>query len=56
MFEVKEDIDEEGGNKKNCSGETDKTLAALDVIPMRMNWGHIFSLPNEMRQHMVAAL
>jgi len=51
--EVEEDTDQEGGNKENCSGETDKTVVALEVMA---NWGHIFSLPDETRQHMVVAL
>jgi len=44
---VEEEIDEEGGSKANCSGETDKTMAALKAIPIRLNWGHIFSLLNK---------
>jgi len=31
-------------------------LAALEAIPMHLHWGKIFSLLDEMRQHMVAAL
>jgi len=27
----------------------------LEAMPMCMNWGHIFSLPNETHQHMVVA-
>ena len=54
--EVEEETDEDGGNKENCSGETDKNVAALEVMPIRLNQGSIFSWPNETRQHMVVAL
>ena len=33
-----------------------KTLAALEATPVRLNWGQIFSLPDEARHHMAAAL
>jgi len=51
-----EETDEEDDRQENSPGETDKTLAAPKAIPMHLNWGQIFSLPDETRQHMVAAL
>jgi len=55
-YELEEEIDEEGDSKENCSGEKDKIVAALEAMPICLNWGHIFSLPNETYQHMVIAL
>ena len=52
-FEVKEESDK---RQENSLGEIDKTLATLEAIPVRLNWGQIFSPPNEMHQHMVTAL
>jgi len=54
--EVEAETDEEGTRKKDFLRETDKTMAALEPIPIRLNWGHIFSLPNETCQHMEVAL
>ena len=34
----------------------DKTLAALEAIPMHLNLGQVFSLPNEPRQHIATTL
>jgi len=31
-------------------------MTSPEAMPIRWNWGHIFSLPNETRQHMVLAL
>jgi len=36
--------------------EIGKTLAALEVIPMCLNWSEIFSLPDQMHRHMTLAL
>jgi len=47
--ELEEETDEEGFNKENYLGETDKTVAALEAMPICLNWGQIFSLPSEMR-------
>ena len=52
-FKVEEESDE---RQENSLGEIDKILVALEAIPMHLDWGQIFSLPNEMRQHMVTAL
>jgi len=54
--EMEEETDDEGASKKNCVGEADKTMTALEAMPICLNWGHIFSLPNETRQHMVVTL
>jgi len=54
--ELEEETDEEGISKKNCSREMNKTVAALKALPICLNWGQIFSFPNETRQHMVIAL
>jgi len=35
--ELEEAIDEERANKENCSGEMDKTVAALEAMPICMN-------------------
>ena len=55
-FELEEETDEEGASKENCSGKTNKTMPTLEVMPICLNWGQIFSLPNMTRQHMVIAL
>jgi len=34
---LEEEADEEDGRQENSLGETDKTMAALDAIPMRLN-------------------
>jgi len=34
----------------------DKTVAAQEAMPIPLDWGHIFSLPNETRQYMVITL
>jgi len=52
-FEVEEELDE---RQDNSLCEIDNTLAALEAIPVRLNWGQIFSLPNKMRQYMLIAL
>ena len=51
-----EEINEEGSNKENYSGETDKIVVVVEVMPICLNWGRIFGLPNERLQHMVIAL
>jgi len=53
--ELGEETYEEGANKENCSGEMDKTVAAVEAMPICLNWGQIFSFPNETGQHMVIA-
>ena len=53
---VEEKMNEECGSKENCSGETHKIVVALEVMPICLNWGHIFSLPNRTYQHMVVTL
>ena len=55
-FELEEETDKEGASKKNCSGERDKTVATLKAMPICLNWGQIFGLPNETHQHKVIAL
>ena len=45
---VEEETNKKGASKKNCS--------ALEAMHVLLNWEHIFSLPNETSQHMVAAL
>ena len=45
---VEEETHEEGGSKKNRPRETNKTVVALEAMPMRLNWGHIFILPKDM--------
>ena len=52
-FEVEEVSDE---RHENSLCEINKTLAALEAIPVCLNWGQIFSLPNETCQHMLTAL
>jgi len=54
--ELEEEIDEEGASKENCLGETDKLVVAQEAMPICLNWGKIFSLLNETRQHMVIVL
>jgi len=54
--EVEEYTKEEDGRQENSSPEKDKTLVALEATSVLLNWGQIFSLPNETRQHMVATL
>jgi len=54
--EAKEELDGEDGRQESSLGEIDKTLAALEAILARLNWGQIFSLCDETRQHMVVAL
>jgi len=34
---VEEEMDEEGGSKKNYLGETDKTMVALGAMPIHLN-------------------
>jgi len=53
---VEEESDTEDGRQENSLGEMDKTLDALEAIPVRLNWEQIFSQPNETHQHMVIAL
>ena len=55
-FEAEEETDKEGGSKENFPRETDMTTVILEAMPMRLNWEHIFSLPNATLQHMVDAL
>jgi len=47
---------EEGSRQENSPVEIDKTLAALEAIPVRLNWGQIFSLPDKMRFSIVGDL
>jgi len=54
--ELEEEADEENSKHENSLGEMDKTVAALEAMPMCLNWVQTFSLPNEMHQHMVVAL
>jgi len=54
--EVEEETDEEGDSKENCSGETEKTVATLEAMPIRLNWRKIFSLPNKKHEYMVVVL
>jgi len=54
--EVKEEADEEDGRQENSSVEMDRTMDALKALPICLNWGKIFSLPDETHQHMVIAL
>jgi len=54
--ELEEEIDEEGVRKENYSRETDKIVAALEAMLVCLNWGQIFSLPNEIHQHTVITL
>jgi len=54
--EVEEETNDEDCRQENSPGETDKTLATLEAMPIRLNWGQIFSFPNKTRQHMIAAL
>ena len=53
---VEEEIGEEDGKQENSSGDTDEIVATLEAMPMPLNWGKIFSLPNETSQHMIIAL
>jgi len=55
-FEVEEEADEEDGRQENSPTELCKTLAALEAMPIHLNWGQILSLPDDMRQRMVIAL
>ena len=55
-FEVEEESNEENGKHENSLGELNKTLAALEAIPVGLNWEQICSLPDKTRQHMVTAL
>jgi len=52
-FEVEE---ESNKRQENSLGKIDKTLAALEAIPVCLNWGQIFSLPNKRCRHMVTTL
>ena len=36
--EVEEEAGEEDGRRENSLGETDKTMAALETMPMHLNW------------------
>jgi len=54
--EVKEKADEEDGRQESSLRETDETVATLEAIPVCLNWGHIYSLPNDTHQHKVATL
>ena len=46
---VEEVTTEDDGRKGNSSGEKDKTVAALDAIPICLNWGQVLSSPDETR-------
>jgi len=54
--EVEEEIGEANGRQENFLAKIDNILAALEAIPVRLNWGQIFSLPDEMRKDMAAAM
>ena len=41
---------------ENSPGEMDRTLATLQAILIRLNWGQMFSLFDEIHRHMVIAL
>jgi len=51
--EIEEETGEEDGKQENPLGEIEKTMAAM---PIHLHWGQIFSLLNEMHQHMIAGL
>ena len=53
--EVKE-LSEEDGRRENSSKEINKTMAALEAMPICLNWGRIFSMFNEMLHHVATAL
>ena len=55
-FEVEEEADKEDNREGNSSEETNKTVAAFKAMLMRLNWGQIFILSDETRQHMVTAI
>jgi len=38
-FEAEEELDKEDGRQENSLGKIDKTLVALDAIPVHLNWG-----------------
>ena len=48
-LELEEETVEKGVSKENCSGETDKTMVALEAMPVCLNWGQIFNFPSETR-------
>ena len=54
--ELEDETNEEGISKGNCSEQMNKAVAALKAMLICLNWGEIFSLPNETHQHMVIAL
>jgi len=47
--EVEEATDKEDNRQDNSTEDTDKTLAALKALLVRLNCGQIFSLPDETR-------
>ena len=47
--ELEEVTYEEDGKQENSLGETDKTVATLEAIPICLNWGQILSPPRETR-------
>jgi len=55
-FELEEDIDEEDGSKENSLGEMNKTMVALEAIPVHLNWGQIFRFPNKTCQYNIVVL
>jgi len=54
--EVEGEIDEGDGRQGNFPREIDKNWAALEVMTVCLNWGQIFSLADEMCQHMLPTL
>ena len=54
--ELEEEEDEGSNRQEESPRVADKTLTVLEALPARMGWGQIFCLPDEMRQHVVAAL
>jgi len=53
---VEEETNKEDDRQENSLREIEKTLSALEAIPIHLNWGQIFSFSNQTRQHMVATL
>ena len=56
MFSGKKETDEKDDRLENFPGETNKTLAVLEALPIRVNLEKIFRLPNDTSQHLVIAL
>jgi len=54
--ELEEEEDKGSDGQEESLQVADKILTILEALPRRMSWGQIFCLPDEMRQHVVAAL